>query len=149
MHRGPIILLPVCLAWMVSCAGATEPVEADAFAADTATRDATAADDASGPVDLELPAVVTWSVVQPVYLRNCGGCHGGQGRGGTDFAINYEDTLGESDSCAPDHLLRPLRVAACAVERVDGGTMPPGDVKVSEADAEIMRRYLSSGLSPE
>ena len=106
-------------------------------------------DPAGGDVFGGLPARVTWAEVQPASLRNCGGCHGGQGRGGTDFATVYEDALADSDSCAPDHLLRPLRVASCAVERVDAGTMPPGDVVVPEADAELMRRFLSSGLAFE
>jgi hypothetical protein len=111
--------------------------------------DAGSALDALPPADVVIPDRVTWSVVQPVFLRNCGGCHGGQGRGGTDFAIDYADVVAESDSCPPDHLLRPLKVAQCAVERVDSGTMPPGGVGVPEADAEIMRRFLSSGLDPE
>ncbi|MBT9559990.1 MAG: hypothetical protein IV100_28425 [Myxococcales bacterium] len=138
MTRAELLACLSPLALAAGCDGVTSPPP-----------DAGPALDVEDKTDVVIPERVTWSVVQPVYLRNCGGCHGGQSRGGTDFAIDYDDAVAESDSCPPDHLLRPLRVAQCAVERVDAGTMPPNGVQVSEADAEIMRRFLSSGLDPE
>lgn len=138
MRRAELLALSGFVAGFTACEGTTDDRSDAVFSTDVLAQ-----------MDVAIPDRVTWSTVQPVYFRNCGGCHGGQGSGGTNFAVNYDDVIAESDSCPPDPLFRPRTVAQCAVERVDSGTMPPDGVHVSGPDTEIMRRFLSSGLDPE
>lgn len=83
-----------------------------------------------------------WSDIEPILNEACGGCHGGDGSGGTNFASSYSDHLQASKFCAGQ------TVGACVVSRIHDGSMPPSGKgsPVSGADLALVEGWVNSGM---
>jgi hypothetical protein len=82
---------------------------------------ATAADDDCDGTANEGCAVLTYTAdVQPIFVNYCSSCHTTGGSGGTNFAASYADSQLPSASCPG------LTRGACALQRIQTGSMPSG-----------------------
>ena len=82
---------------------------------------ATAADDDCDGTANEGCALVTYTAdVQPIFVNYCSSCHTTGGSGGTNFAASYADSQLPSASCPG------LTRGACALQRIQTGSMPSG-----------------------
>ncbi len=142
MNRGVLVAMA---ALAVSACEDNPPPDATTAAQDAAVVVPDVDEDAWGPP----PSPTTWADVQPVYQAYCGGCHGGQGSGQSNFATSYADTLKRSASCIADPRAGPPKtVARCVVDRVSSGTMPPSGQHIPDSAYQIMREFVIDGLLP-
>ncbi len=96
--------------------------------------------DDTGPA----PEGPTWADIRPILNASCGGCHGGSGSGGTDFAISYTDNLEPSNFCVGE------TVGACIISRIQDGSMPPNGKPngVSGADLALIEGWVMADMPP-
>ncbi|MDH3589605.1 MAG: hypothetical protein OEQ74_09390, partial [Gammaproteobacteria bacterium] len=93
--------------------------------------------------------------VQPILLPKCGACHGGNGVGGHDIAIEYNDAFLDADACPG------LNIAECALVRIKNGSMPQGagctgdpvlDAGnancLTQAEQDTVEAWIDGGLLP-
>lgn len=146
-----IACLGVLLGGLVTptLAGATEPERSTAAPLDAlqvANRPAAAGTPASTASDL-----VFETHIRPILRAHCTMCHGedGQHEGNLDLRLVRSAIHGgeAGTSLVPhDPANSPL------LQRILSGEMPPGDKKVSDAEAERIRAWIASGaptLRPE
>ncbi|MBD88713.1 MAG: hypothetical protein CL940_00050, partial [Deltaproteobacteria bacterium] len=88
------------------------------------------------------PEGPTWADARPVLEASCGGCHGGAGSGGSDFASVYADNLAPSSFCDGE------TVGACVISRIQDGSMPPNGktAGVSGADLALLETWVAAGM---
>ena len=78
-----------------------------------------------GPSGLaEAPPTYTEDV-QPIFFEKCDLCHTGEGYGGHNIGINYEDAFLPADNFAE---CAELLVGQCTIIVIQEGRMPPGSI---------------------
>jgi mono/diheme cytochrome c family protein len=91
-------------------------------------------DSAGDDDDDDAPSGTVYADVEPILEEHCTGCHGTPLAGGAPFAL---DTFALASDKAD-------RIVARAVDG-DPSPMPPGNLSVSDAEAEILVEWAEAG----